>query len=83
MDSNLRNLPHRPSPSIQGIDREDTRRRLATIAIGGFLGIVALIVGAALLGIPVRDATQLLTTVGGVLGGVVGAVVGFYFRSEE
>lgn len=82
------------TPDIGGVDlvREDTRRMLAFLSIGGFLVLTAFIVvaglilgqlGSAEVAANLTAAKDFLTAFGSVFGGVVGAVVGFYFGSEQ
>ncbi|MGC2237210.1 MAG: hypothetical protein WA584_13680 [Pyrinomonadaceae bacterium] len=74
-------------PGISGVEEklEETRRHLAYTALGGFLGILVLviIIGWAILKAPVDEVLKIITTIAGILGGVVGAIIGFYFRSKE
>ena len=70
-------------PGVQ-LEIEGTRKHLAYAALGGFLGILVLvIIIGAILKSPVDEVLKLITTIAGILGGVVGAIVGFYFRSKE
>ena len=75
------------TPAAAGIEvaRESTRKYIAYSAMGGFLGILSLIVivGWIILRLPVDDVLKVLSTTAGVLSGIVGAVIGFYFRGEN
>jgi hypothetical protein len=73
--------------SMSGVasTREETRKYMAYSALGGFLGLLTLIivVGWMILKASIDDTLKVLTTTAGVLSGVVGAVIGFYFHSED
>ena len=71
-------------PGVE-LTREETRKYMAYSVLGGFLGLlgVIIIVGWMILKSSVDDTLKILTTTAGVLSGVVGAVVGFYFRGED
>ena len=72
---------------MSGVEQkiEETRQYIAYTALGGFLGLLILvvIVGWAILKTPVDEVLKILTTIAGILGGIVGAIVGFYFRAKE
>jgi hypothetical protein len=80
-------MPVIETPAMPGVEiaREGTRKYMAYGALGGFLGLLALIVfvGWIMLKLPIEDVLKVLSTTAGVLSGVVGAVVGFYFRGED
>ncbi|OHB85422.1 MAG: hypothetical protein A3J73_07280 [Planctomycetes bacterium RIFCSPHIGHO2_02_FULL_38_41] len=71
-------------PGVE-LTREETRKYIAYGALGGFLGILGLIIifGWLICKHPIDDVIKVLTTTAGVLSGVVGAIVGFYFRGEN
>ena len=75
------------SPAISGVEakREETRKWIAYIALGGFFFLLGLIIifGWLVKGGSIEDITQILTTTSGVLSGIVGAIVGFYFRETK
>ncbi len=81
-------------PSLGGVElvREDTRRKLAFLAIGGFFLLVAFIVGGSFVFIKfgpdhgacdLKEAQEFLLAFGSVFSGIIGAVIGFYFGSEN
>jgi hypothetical protein len=83
-----------PAPSLGGVElvREDTRRKLAFLAIGGFFFLVALIVGGTFAFIrfspadgafDLKAAQEFLLAFGSVFSGIIGAVIGFYFGSDD
>lgn len=76
-----------PIPSMPGVEiqREQTRTKIALIALCSYLGLLFLIiiVGWWVLALKVEDILKVLTAVAGILGGIVGAVIGFYFRDRE
>lgn len=80
-------MPIAEAPAISGVDsvREGTRKIMAYIALGGFMGVITVIIvgGWMYLNREMDDVIKVLTTTAGVLSGVVGAVVGFYFRGED
>lgn len=75
-----------PDKELQGLEevRENARRTIAYATLGGFLGVIAVvIVLGMILGRPVDDTLKYLTFIASALGGIVGAVVGFYFGGEH
>lgn len=73
--------------NLPGVDvrREETRSRLAILAIVSFLSTIVMIIffGWIVLGRDAKEVVSILTTTAGILAGVVGAVVGFYFREKQ
>lgn len=74
-------------PSLSGVEvkREETRTRIAYIALGVYALTILLviIVGWAAGKGTLDDTIKILTTVTSILSGIVGAIVGFYFRGKE
>jgi membrane associated rhomboid family serine protease len=65
--------------------REQTRTRIAFIALYSYIGLIAatLIIGWWLLRLDVDKVLQILTATAGILSGIVGAIIGFYFRDKQ
>jgi|GEM_PF-2788655 len=78
---------YNPVNSIPGVEiqREQTRTKIALIALYSYLGLLGLIIiiGWWVLSLKVEDVLKVLTAIAGILGGIVGAIIGFYFRDNE
>ena len=76
-----------PVNSISGVEiqREQTRTRIAYIALYGYIGLLTIIViiGWWILRKEIDQVLKILTAVAGILSGIVGAIIGFYFRDNE
>jgi len=76
-----------PVNSIPGVEiqREQTRTRIAYIALYGYIGLLTIIViiGWWILRKEIDEVLKILTAVAGILSGIVGAIIGFYFRDNE
>ena len=71
-------------------DADATRTfRLAMTLIAAFVFLLFLITATWLisvlwdLGLPVAEATEMITTISAVMSGLVGAVAGYYFRVKQ
>lgn len=76
-----------PINGIPGVEiqREQTRTRIAYIALYGYMGLLSIIIiiGWWILHLQIDDVLKILTTVAGILSGIVGAIIGFYFRDQQ
>ena len=76
-----------PVNSLPGVEiqREQTRTRIAYIALYGYIGLltIILVIGWWILALPIDDVLKILTAVAGILSGIVGAIIGFYFRDQQ
>lgn len=76
-----------PVNSISGVEiqREQTRTRIAYIALYDYIGLLAiiLIICGWILKNLIDEVLKILTAVAGILSGIVGAIIGFYFRDQE
>lgn len=71
-------------PGVE-IQREQTRTRIAYIALYGYIGLltIIIIIGWWYLRLQIDDVLKILTAVAGILSGIVGAIIGFYFRDQQ
>jgi hypothetical protein len=76
--------PTEEVPALSGVDvvREETRKWLAWIAMGGYIVLLFTILIIWGVGGGTDDVIKILTATGSLLSGIVGAVVGFYYKSE-
>ena len=71
-------------PGVE-VNREETRTRIAYIALYGYIGLLVLIilVGWWILRLQIDDVLKILTATAGILSGIVGAIIGFYFKGSD
>jgi hypothetical protein len=76
-----------PIPALSGIEeeREQTRKWITYVSLGGYLALLTIIIvlGWLILNLEVEIVLKVLTTTAGILSGIVGAIVGFYFRDQQ
>lgn len=63
--------------------RENTRSRIATVYVVGFLLIVGFTLSIGLFRLTVSENRDMLITISGILSGPLGFIIGYYFKASQ